>query len=671
MVRAALLFVLLIPALFASPWFIAYSAPLPDVSNLDNGLPGDTIIFAGDGTSVLADLHTPGYQHYDESLSAMGPTLPEAVVAIEDKNFYNEPGIDPAGIARAAFIDLREHNTQQGASTITQQLVKVRLLGNQPTFQRKLTEALLAFAVERHYTKSQILEMYLNSVSFGNSATGTAAASSIYFHKKTSELDLAQASILAGMVRGPTLYNPFTNWTVTKARQHEVLSAMVDAGDISQSNADKAFKEDVSPPNHMYPPMNRVVAPGFVSYVTSELKQTYGSQTLYSGSLRIYTTLSIPLQNIAQASISGTQRDLAWRNVQQGALVALDPTSGAILAMVGSANPGGSGGQYNLAVWPPRNPGSSMKIYTYSAAIASGKFTMTTPIRDSPITVRIPGQPDYRPMNYDGSFHGTCQVQVCIGNSLNVPAVKVEIGTGIPNVVDMARAMGAPPWQQNPDGSYSNNDDPNSFGPSLTLGGYGETPLQMATGASVLASRGVLHQPYAIFKVVSGGATVYEHQASNGQQVIDPRVAFIMSEMLSRDQNRALIFGRDSQLVIPGWNVAVKTGTSDSFADAWTVGYTPKLAVAVWMGNPDWRQKMTEGSDSYYVAVPAWHRFMAQALPIMGQADWGAPPAGLISAWGNYYLPGTQPSSQPGASSSGSGGGGQGQGGGHHKKGGG
>src|SRR5712691_2720780 len=662
--RIVLLLALLIPAVFSSPWYIAYSAPLPDVSKLDNDVPGDTIVYASDGTTVLADLHAPGYQHYYQPLSSMGTALPGAVVSIEDRNFYHEPGIDPAGIARAAFIDLRAHDTVQGASTITQQLVKVRLLGDQPTIQRKLTEALLSFAVERRYSKSQILEMYLNSVSFGNSAVGSAAASQIYFHKKTSDLDLAQAAMLAGLVRGPTLYSPFANWQAARTRQHEVLAAMVDDGKISQAGADKAFKEDLSPPSHMFQPENRVLAPGFVSYVTGDLKQRYGRQAVYGGSLHVYTTLNMDLQKMAQEAITSTQLDVAWRHVQQGALVAIDPTSGAIVAMVGSANPNGSGGQYNLAVWPPRNPGSSMKIYTYTAAIASGKFTMTTPIQDSPFTYNDPGsQTVYRPQNYDGMYHGTCQVQECIGNSLNIPAVKVEIGVGVPNVVDMARSMGAPPWQQHPDGSFTNNDDPNSFGPSLTLGGYGETPLQMATGDSVLPAPGVLRQPFAITRVQAGGATVYQHRQSSGQQVVDPRVAFIMGEMLTRDQNRAMIFGRNSQLVIPGWTVAVKTGTSDSFADAWTVGYTPRIAVAVWMGNPDWRSKMVEGSDSYFVAVPAWHAFMEQALPTLGTQDWPRPPQGLVFAWGNYYLAGTQPSSQPAQSSESTGGGG-----GHRKK---
>jgi membrane peptidoglycan carboxypeptidase len=648
--RIALVLALMVPAAFTSPWYIAYAAPLPDVSPLDNDVAADTILYAGDGTTQLADLHAPGYHHYYEPLSSMGTLLPEAIVAIEDRNFYSEPGIDPTGIARAAVVDLKAHDTVQGASTITQQLVKVRLLGDQPTIQRKVTEALLSFAVERHYTKSQILEMYLNSISFGNSAVGTAAASSMFFHKQTSELDLAQAAMLAGLVRGPTLYSPFANWQTAKARQHEVLAAMVSDGKITQAQSDKAFKEDLSPPAHMFKAADNTIAPGFVSYVVGELKKKYGSAKTYGGGLRVYTTLNMQLQRIGQDAITSTQANLAWRNVRQGSLVAIDPTSGAIIAMVSSANPNKDGGQYNLAVWPPRNPGSSMKIYTYTAAIASGRYTMTTPIQDGPFQYIDPGsQTVYKPQNYDGTYHGTCQLQECMGNSLNIPAVKVELGVGVPDVVKMARTMGAPPWQQHQDGSFTNNDDTNSFGPSLTLGGYGETPLQMATGASVLAAQGVLHQPFAIARVQSGGATIYEHSDSS-QQVIDPKVAFIMASIMSNDSNRAMIFGRNSQITIPGWTVAAKTGTSDSFADAWTIGFTPNLAVAVWMGNPDWRMKMTEGSDSYFVAVPAWHSFLERALPTLGTETWYSRPAGIVTAWGNYYLPGTAPSTPPATS---------------------
>jgi penicillin-binding protein 1A len=641
--RLFLLIIIAVPSLIVtSPSYTAYASKLPDVTDVSKDVPGDTLVYASDGTTVLADLHPPGYQHYYEPLSEMGTYLPEAIVSIEDRNFYSEPGVDPGGIARAAIVDWKSHDAVQGASTITMQLVKIRLVGDEHSIDRKLREALLAFEIEQKYSKDQILEMYLNAVFFGNSAVGTAAASQTYFHTQTSELDLAQAAMLAGLVRGPTYYSPFGSWARAKARQQEVLNAMVRDGKVTQDQADQAYNEDLSPPKHMFMPVNRVIAPGFVSYVTSQLVKKYGPDMTYGGALQVYTTLNYQLQQIGQNAISGTQASISWRRVQQGAMVAIDPTSGAILTMVSSAVPNVNGGQYNLAVWPPRNPGSSMKVYTYTAAIASGRYTMTTPIADTPIAY-LDGTTWWRPRNYDGRYHGTLQLQQCMGNSLNIPAVKVELSIGTSSVVNMARNMGAPPWTLHADGSYTNDDPLNSYGPSLTLGGYGETPLQMATGVSVLAAQGTLHQPFAVQSVFQDGRAIYQHVDST-KQVLDPRVAFIMASIMSNDRNHAVIFGMGTILNIRGYNVAVKTGTSDSFRDAWTVGFTPKIAVAVWMGNPDWRVTMTQGSDSFYVAVPAWHAFLAGALPVIEPGNiWYTPPAGIINIRGNWYLPGTQP----------------------------
>jgi penicillin-binding protein 1A len=646
LLRVFLLVVIAVPSLIVlSPAYATYASRLPDIAEVTNPIPSDTIVYASDGTSVLADLHPPGYQHYPEPLSAMGTYLPDAIIAIEDHNFNQEPGVDPLGVTRAAIVDWKAKDNVEGASTITQQLVKIRLVGDKPTFDRKLREALLSFELEKAYSKAQILELYLNSISFGNSAVGSAAAAQIYFHKKTNALDLAQAAMLAGLVRGPTVYSPLLDWKNAKARQREVLDAMVRNSATTQAKADAAFAEDVSPPNHMFLPVNQITAPGFATYVTNQLLQQFGAAMTYGGGLKVITTLNLQLQQIGQNAITGTVHSIAWRNVQQGALVAIDPTSGAIIAMVSSANPSANGGQYNLAVWPPRNPGSSMKIYTYTTAIASGRYTMTTPIADTPISIRD-GSGLWRPRNYDGRYHGTLQLQQAMGNSLNIPAVKVELGVGTQNVVAMARAMGAPPWTLHPDGTETNTDALSSYGPSLTLGGYGETPLQMATGASVLAAGGTLHQPFAIARVDQLGKTIYKH-VTTSSQVVDPKVAYIMANIMSNDANHAVIFGRNTPLVVRGYHVAVKTGTSDSFADAWTLGFTPHIAVAVWMGNPDWRSKMTVGSDSFYVAVPAWHAFLARALPLFGGDVWYAPPAGLVHIGAYYYLPGTGPRTTP------------------------
>src|SRR6266516_3179373 len=653
LLRVFTLVAIAVPSLIlTSPGYVAFADKLPDPDTVTSATPEDTLIYAADNKTLLADLHPPGYQAYFEPLSQMGTLLPAAVISIEDRNFYSEPGIDPQGIVRASIVDFQTHSNAEGASTITQQLVKLRVVGNEATLDRKMREALLAFQIERRYTKDQILEWYLNSVFFANTAWGTAAGSQIYFHKKTKDLDLAQASMLAGIIRGPTIYNPLVDWTSAKQRQKTVLDAMIRDEKITAADAAKAFAENLSPPTHMFRPTNVFGAPSFVRYVTGLLVQQDGAEATYSGGLGVVTTLNVTLQNVGQSVVTSTISSLHPRNVTQGALVALDPTTGAIVAMVGSADPTADGGLYNLAVWPPRNPGSSMKMFTYTAAIASGQYTMTTPIADSRFSYRDPVSGElYAPRNYDGRYHGTCQLQACMGNSLNIPAVKVELGIGVPSVVQMARTRGAPPYQlhgydANGFPNYTTDDPLNTYGPSLTLGGYGETPLQMATGASVLATQGLLRQPYAISLVTRNDQLVYLHELDQGKRVLDARVAWIMQAIMSNDNNRAMIFGRNSLLTLSGRHVGVKTGTSDSFADAWTVGYTPHLVTAVWGGNADWRVKMTKNSDSYFIAAPMWHSFMEQALDYLRLGDeWYAEPPGLVNATCKgqpaYYLPGT------------------------------
>jgi membrane peptidoglycan carboxypeptidase len=648
-----------------SPALTAYINGLPDV-RLIAGRPmtEDTLIYASDGTTLLADLHPAGHQQYFQPLSAMGKYLPMAAVAIEDHNFYSEPGVDLGALLRAAAIDLHARSPVEGASTITQQLVKLTLVGNQPTLSRKVEEALLALEVDRTYTKQQILEMYLNTVFFGNDAYGSAAAAKIYFHTPAASLDLAEAAMLAGLLRDPTYTNPFVNWQLAKARQWQVLDAMVRANMIGTGAAAAAFAEDLSPPNHIFIPENRILAPGFVSYVTDELVSRYGTHVTFGGGLRVVTTLDWAMTQKAQQLIQDQVRRYGWGNVHQGAMVAIDPHTGAILAMVGSADANSNGGRYNFAVWPPRNPGSSMKIYTYTAAIASGKFTMVSRVPDRPVSIsQGPGQPRYTPRNYDGRLHGTCQLQACFLNSLNIPAVRVELGlpNGPADVAQMARNMGAPPWHcQDPPACqhFTDNDPLSSYGASLTLGGWGETPLQMATGASVLAAQGVLHPPTSLASITTAdGQPVYKLDPNAAaKQVIDPRVAYIVEQMMSDDSNRAMIFGRGSNLTLPDHKVASKTGTTEDYRDGWTVGYTPAIASAFWFGNANF-SPMAQYLEASVIAAPVWHSFMEWTLSNHLKrpgGEWFAKPAGLsqlvVAGKVQWFLPGTspyQPTPQP------------------------
>lgn len=625
----------------------AVMSRVPNDALIAQPLPSDTLLYDRTGQVLLADLHPPGYQHYEVSLGAMGSYLPAATVAVEDANFWHEPGVDPASIARAAWTDVRAGAAVQGGSTITQQLVKQRLVGTNGSFTRKLREATLALRVAATYSKSQILELYLNAISYGNTAYGAAAAARIYFHREPAQLDLAQAALLAGLPQNPTLLNPFDHWTYARQRQHDVLAAMVRTHDITQQQADRAYAEDLSPPAHLFEPANVDLAPGFVDYVGKQLAAHFGQDAVRSGGLRVVTSLDWNLQQLAQSSVTSTVNANRRRDVSDGALVAIDPKTGQVVAMVGSAGPDVPGGQYNLAIGPPRNPGSSFKVFTYAAAIDSRRYTMVTPITDAPLMVQPPGGQLYAPKNYDQTYHGVCQLQMCLGNSLNVPAVEVEVGTGVQNVVEEARRMGAPPYQLH-DGHYTTDDPASSFQPSLTLGGYGETPLQMATGVSVLAAGGVLHQPQAMLSVTGSNRRQLLQAGPNGARVMDAGTAYIVSQMLSDDANRAMIFGRGTPLTLPGRTVAAKTGTADNFADGWTVGYTPSLATAVWMGNAD-HHPMVQGADGIYVAAPAWHDFMAGALDRMRKGnEWYDLPSDVqplyVRGRQAYFLDGTSPS---------------------------
>jgi membrane peptidoglycan carboxypeptidase len=650
MVLAALVLVVVVGAgtyLAGAQTSTDYFAQLPDVHALSQPLPADTVIAARDG-GLLADVHDPaGVRHYDELLAAMGRWLPEATVAIEDESFWREPAVSPSAVARAAYLDWRDRGLRQGGSTITQQLVKLRLAGSARTYDRKLKEAVLAFQVEAAYSKRQILEMYLNAASYGNDAQGSLAAARNYFGVDTKDLDLAEAAMLAGIPQSPAYNSPLVDWPGARARQHQVLQAMVRAHDVTGPQADQAFAENLRPKLSQPAPQIRF-APAFTTWVLNQLVARFGEATAYGGGLRVTTTLDPNLQNLAQQAVVGNVNANRSRNMSQGAMVALDPTTGGVAAMVGSADPGANGGQYNMAVWPPRNPGSSFKIFTYTAAIASGTFTMATPIRDAPLTVSAPGStPGWQPKNYDGRYHGTCPLAQCMGNSLNVPAVEVEVSMGVDKVAQLARRMGAPPYVSESDGSYHSDVPASTFGPSLTLGGYGETPLQMATGASTLGSGGVYHPPYGIAQVRDreGTALLTANPQAQAQQVLDPRVAYIMQTIMSDDDNRAMIFGRGSALTLPGRPVGAKTGTTDDFKDAWTLGYTPALASAFWFGNPN-ATPMATGWDAIYAAAPGWHAFMQAALDAMHQPGvWYGAPAGLqaASAGGKqvWLLPGT------------------------------
>jgi membrane peptidoglycan carboxypeptidase len=651
--------------LVVMPGVLYVWAGLPSTANLSTArLPLSTRIYDRTGTVLLAEIHQGSERRHIVPLRQVAPAMQQATVAVEDRTFFQHGGLNLLRTGQAGLDDLLHLRFNQGGSTITQQLVKNIYLSGDRSILRKLDEAILAVEIEHQYSKAQILEAYLNRVYYGNQSYGVEAAAQTYFGKHAAQLSLGEASFLAGLPQAPTELDPFTNLNSAKARQRVVLEAMVRAHDISASQARRASMQALA---FQKPSMaDDVKAPGFVHWVAAQLEKTYGEELLKNGGMTVITSLDWNLQSIAERQVREKVMALQGQHVTDGALVAIDPTSGAVLAMVGSAGADVPGGQYNMAILP-RQPGSSFKIFTYTAAIESQKFTMASWVLDQPINVRLGDGSTYTPHNYDGRYHGWQPIPSALGNSFNIPAVKVELGTGTDQVVDVARRMGVQTLGQ-PATSYQ---------PSLTLGGYEVPLIDMAAGASTLAAQGTYRHPQAILSIVAQGLTLYRYDPRvNHRAALSPQVSFIMADMLSNDRNRSLEFGSNSDLVIPGHHVAAKTGTTNDFRDNLTVGFMPTLAVAVWVGNAD--HTPMRNVSGIVGAAPIFHGFMTQALS--SQPDsWFAVPDGLQAVNANgytaYLLPGTdqlaqsqQPPAPPAGCDENCGGGESGGGEGRHKK---
>ena len=613
---------------------------LPGVGSLgsDTNLDQDTLIFDRHG-SLLADVGRSGDHRIVVPLAYISPYLEQATLAVEDRTFYTNPGIDVAGIVRAALADYAHRQITQGGSTISQQLVKQVFIGPNPpnTLQRKLREGILALELNRRYSKTQILDMYLNTIYYGEQNYGVEAAARSFFHSNAHDLTLAQAAMLAGLPQAPTRNDPLRNPPSAKQRQRQVLEAMVAAHDITAVQATAAWKE----PIQVFPAENLIQAPHFVDYVLKALARMGLNVTGRQG-YRVTTSLDLNLQHLAEQVVHDQVAARGnYYNFHDAALVSMDPRTGEILAMVGGYDYNAPGGQINMAD-SPRQPGSSFKIFTYTAAIESHKVNMLTPVLDEALKFPIWGgdtglQP-YVPLNYDFRFHGTLPVKMTMGNSLNIPALKVEMRDGVPAVVDMAHRMGITclglPCQD--------SRDPGTYGISLTLGGYEVRLADMATAASTLATLGVRHREAPILSIEDGlGRKIWTYDPKQNEfQAISPQVAFIIASIMSDDRNRCMEFGCHGDLTLPGRHVAAKTGTTQSFKDNWTIGFTPSLATAVWVGNPD-NRPLNHNSTGIVGAAPIWHRFMMLALASTPD-QWYAVPAGVDQAGGNYFLPGTE-----------------------------
>jgi len=529
-------------------------------------------------------------------LAQIPAVVRDATIATEDPTFYANPGVNPLSILRAFWQNLREGYIVSGASTITQQVVKNTFLSLEVTLSRKIKEAVLATEITRRYSKDKILEIYLNQNYYGNLAYGIGTAAEVYFDKPVGELTLAEAALIAGIPQGPAIYDPHTNLAAVKTRQGIVLDLMAQRGYISTAAAQQAKQEEL----HFAPLGIEMKAPHFVVYVREQLEAQYGTELMYRGGLRVHTTLDMEMQKIAERIVREKVATLSELDATNAALVALNPQNGQILAMVGSADfyDEDIDGQVNVAL-RPRQPGSSIKPINYVAALERG-WTAATMIMDIKTQFPDGANPPYEPHNHDKKEHGPVLVRGALARSLNIPAVKTLQFVTLPGMLEMAHRLGI---------ASLNRPD---YGLSLTLGG-GDVKLLELTGAyAAFANGGRRVLPIPILRVEdSDGRLIAKAAPDNGQQVLDPRHAYLITSILSDGEARLPTFGPNNILELP-FPAAAKTGTTDDYKDAWTIGYTPNLVTGVWVGNSDnTPMNRVYGSRG---AGPIWHDFMKEIL---------------------------------------------------------
>jgi len=584
--------------LFLPLLFTIFVQDLPSPNELSLIQPAQTTkIFDRNGV-LLAEIY--GRQNRTVvPLSEIPMNLQLATIAIEDKNFYHHPGFDLPSTIRALKEDLT-HKQIQGGSTITQQLIKSSILTPEQSLTRKIKEVVLATWAERIYSKKQILDMYFNQVPYGGTAWGVEAASETYFNKPVKDLTLAESAFLAGLTSAPTTYSPFgSNPTLWKKRQAEVLDRMVSLKFISKEAAQSARNEELN----FKPQPQALHAPHFVAYVEDLLVKKYGIEAVERGGLQVKTSLDLNTEEMSEEVVKNEVANASSLSVSNGAALVTNPKNGDILAMVGSHDFNDpNGGNVNLAT-SYRQPGSSIKVVTYSAALSHG-FTPATILDDSPVSFQSAGSPTYSPVNYDGAFHGRIPLRVAFANSFNIPAVKTLNVIGIPTMVNLAKQMGVESWTSS-----------NNYGLSITLGAADVTMLDMARVNGALANGGMKVDLNPFLKVTdSQGFVLEEKKQVNGVKVLDNGVTFIVSDILADNAARSIEFGLNSPLLIPGHFVSVKTGTSDNKRDNWTNGYTNNYVVIVWVGNNDNSPMSPTLASGITGAAPIWHTIMGNLL---------------------------------------------------------
>ena len=625
--------VLIIAGVAAVMGYYSIASTLPSVSDLRQRSSQfeTTRILDRNGAPLYEILDPNAGRRTYVKLSDISPALVAATIATEDKDFYTHPGFDPLAIMRAFLQNYQTDGNGGGASTITQQLARALLLSPEErverSYSRKAREIILAAEITRTYSKDDILELYLNEIYYGNLAYGVEAAAETYFQTTASKLTMAQATFLAGLPQSPSVYDIHNNREDTLNRHFQVVSLMAQLSEdedcIKVSNSPDRVCLSVQDglnavdeiKKYSFPTPNiNMRYPHWVQFIRSQLEAQFDAQTIYRSGFSVYTTLDPQLQDVAQKILTDQVATLADKHATNGALIAIQPSTGQILTMVGSADfyNDAIDGQVNMATTQTRQPGSSIKPFTYLAAFEKG-WTPSTLIWDVPSQFTPSGRPDdqmppYEPVNYDGRFHGPVTVRTALSNSFNIPAVKALEFVGVyddPNtpvkdgLVGMAERLGLT--------SLTRTD----YGLALTLGGGETSLLEMSGGYAVIANGGKRIPPIAILKIADHtGKVVYEYQPPAGEQVIRAEHAYLMTSILSDTVARQPMFGTHPVINLP-FPSAAKTGTTNDFRDNWTMGYTADLVVGVWVGNADYTPM--QNTTGLTGAAPIWAAFMQEA----------------------------------------------------------
>ena len=588
--------------------------PMPDFSSFEaRKIAQSTKIYDRTGEILLYDIHEDIRRTVVPSES-ISPLIKKAAVAIEDSEFYNHSGVRPLAFLRATLVNIMTMNFSQGGSTITQQVIKNTMLTQEKTISRKVREWILALRLERVMDKDGILTLYLNESPYGGNIYGVQEATREFFGKDASSVSLAEAAYIAAIPQAPTRYSPYGNHLDSLTnRQHLVLSRMKELGLITESEYDQAIHEVIA-----FKPQSQfgMRAPHFVFYIRSYIEEKYGSAALEEDGLKIITTLDWKLQEKAQEIVkrNALQNEKTF-NAENAGLVAIDPKTGQIITMVGSRDYFDTeiDGNFNVAINPNRQPGSAFKPFVYAEAFTKG-YTPDTVVFDLPTIFDTRCSPTgvpisegattddcYSPVNYDGKYRGPVTLREALAQSLNIPAVKVLYLAGLQESLDMAKRMG-----------INGLKDKNHYGLTLVLGGGEVSLLDMTSAYGVFANEGKRLSPTGILRVEDSSGKVLEEFTPSESQIVDVGVSRQISDVLSDNIARAPAFGDNSYLNFPDRDVAVKTGTTNDYRDAWIMGYIPQLAVGAWAGNNN--NSPMEKKVAGYIVAPMWNEFMQTVL---------------------------------------------------------